>query len=104
MRYRNTKTGAIISSPCKISGGDWVLEGKRKEPKTLSEPVVEKVEQIEEIEHIDDDDVVDLSKMSIAEIRSFAEANDIDLGKAKKKNELLEVIANSGIVEVEEIE
>ena len=26
MRYRNLKTGAIIDSPCSISGGDWVAE------------------------------------------------------------------------------
>lgn len=26
MRYINTKTGAIIDSPCAISGGDWVAE------------------------------------------------------------------------------
>lgn len=26
MKYRNTKTGAIIDSPCLISGGDWVSE------------------------------------------------------------------------------
>ena len=24
MEYRNTKTGATITSPCKIKGGDWV--------------------------------------------------------------------------------
>ena len=29
MRYKNTKTGAIIDSPCKISGGDWIEEKKR---------------------------------------------------------------------------
>lgn len=27
MRYRNTKTGAIIDSLCVISGGDWIREG-----------------------------------------------------------------------------
>lgn len=32
MRYRNTKTGAIIDSSCVISGGDWVEE-KPKETK-----------------------------------------------------------------------
>ena len=24
MEYRNTKTGATVTSPCKIKGGDWV--------------------------------------------------------------------------------
>ena len=25
MKYRNTKTGAVIESPCEIFGGGWVL-------------------------------------------------------------------------------
>ena len=33
MRYRNTKTGAIIDSSCVISGGDWVAE-----PKVIKKP------------------------------------------------------------------
>lgn len=34
MKYRNTKTGAVIDSPCVISGGDWVTEVTEKvEPK-----------------------------------------------------------------------
>ena len=35
MKYRNTKTGAVIDSPCVISGGDWVTEvtAKVTEPK-----------------------------------------------------------------------
>ena len=30
MKYRNTATGAIIDSPCVISGGDWVDETPKK--------------------------------------------------------------------------
>lgn len=34
-RYRNTLTGAIIDSPCNISGGDWVkVTPDTKEPET----------------------------------------------------------------------
>ena len=25
MKYKNTKTGVTFSSPCVVSGGDWVL-------------------------------------------------------------------------------
>ncbi len=32
MEYRNTKTGAIITSPCKIKGGDWVEVEKPSKP------------------------------------------------------------------------
>ena len=30
MIYRNTKTGAIIDSPCIVRGGDWVAEEPAK--------------------------------------------------------------------------
>lgn len=33
MEYRNNKTGATITSPCKIKGGDWV-EVKKPNPVT----------------------------------------------------------------------
>lgn len=34
MKYRNIKTGAIIDSPCTISGGDWVEVKPEKEEKS----------------------------------------------------------------------
>ena len=34
MRYRNTKTQAVIETACVISGGDWVVE----EEKTATQP------------------------------------------------------------------
>lgn len=36
MKYRNTRTGAVIDSSCAISGGGWepVKETKPKSPKS----------------------------------------------------------------------
>lgn len=45
MRYRNTKTGAIIDSLCVISGGDWIKE----------EPEVEEVVLLDEVEEPEDE-------------------------------------------------
>lgn len=47
MVYKNMKTGAIIDSPCTISGGDWELQESEtteeaiEEPETKEEPVEE---------------------------------------------------------------
>lgn len=47
MIYKNSKTGAIIDSPCNISGGDWELQETEtkeeaiEEPETKEEPVEE---------------------------------------------------------------
>jgi len=40
MIYRNTKTGAIIDSPCIVSGGDWVEEAVK--PTETIKPIEEK--------------------------------------------------------------
>ena len=50
MKYKNTKTGVTFSSPCVVSGGDWVLVAD--EPKTDEEP---KALNEEEIENTADD-------------------------------------------------
>lgn len=47
MIYKNSKTGAVIDSPCNISGGDWELQ----ETETKEEAVEEtetKEEAVEE--------------------------------------------------------
>ena len=46
MIYKNTKTGAVIDSPCNISGGDWELQ----EPETKEEPLEETETEEEAVE------------------------------------------------------
>lgn len=36
MLYRNTKTGATLETPCRISGGDWEPVKAEKTEKTVS--------------------------------------------------------------------
>ncbi|MBP1046408.1 hypothetical protein I6N96_08930 [Enterococcus sp. BWM-S5] len=55
MEYKNTKTGATFSSPCVISGGNWIPLNQefvevKKESVSMDtqEPANEKPEQIEE--------------------------------------------------------
>lgn len=86
MRYRNTKTGAIIDSPCTLSGGNWVTEEEFEELTAMDE-------DNEDLE--DDGDVIKLSEMTIAELKELAEEHEIDLGVAKKKADIIEVILAS---------
>lgn len=53
MIYKNSKTGAVINSPCNISGGNWELQESQTEEKPVEEPetteeVIEKPETKEE--------------------------------------------------------
>lgn len=91
MRYRNTKTGAIIDSPCTLSGGNWVTEEEFEELTAMDEDNEDLIK--EDLE--DDGDVIKLSEMTIAELKELAAEHEIDLGVAKKKADIIEVILAS---------
>lgn len=38
MVYKNIKTGAVIDSPCNISGGDWELQETETKENPVEEP------------------------------------------------------------------
>jgi hypothetical protein len=88
MRYRNAKTGATITSPCKIKGENWV--------KIIDEGIMGNPPGPEGGE-----EVVKLSEMTVESLKKFAAENEIDLGKAIKKDDIIEVIMASDAVEVE---
>ena len=69
MRYKNTKTGAVIDSPFKVSGKHWE-EHKAKEPP--------KEEYVEE--------EIDLEAMTNKELEEFAKDHKISLTSDDKKN------------------
>ena len=54
MKYKNTKTGAVIDSPCKISGGDWIEEKKEVEKTTETTETTETAETEETTEETDE--------------------------------------------------
>lgn len=103
MEYRNTKTGATFSSPCVVSGGNWVLVSKEKEPaketeevaeaevvETLEEEVVEAVEEAAE-----DDTALDgLDGITIKQIKQELDAFGIEYKSNAKKEELYQLMIN----------
>lgn len=91
MIYRNTKTGVIFDSPCDISGGDWVKE------EDLIERIDQKEEEIiEDPEELLEEEPEGLPEdATIAEMKDYAEEHGIDLGDAKKKDEIAAVLASA---------
>lgn len=90
MRYINTKTGAVIDSPCEISGGDWVAEGDLVDIPVEVEETFDEEEELEEV-----DETVDFTAFTIAELRDYAEEHGIDLGDAKKKDDIVAVLSST---------
>ena len=87
MKYKNTKTGAIIDSPCNISGGDWQLETVTIEDEVTVEETAE--------------ETIKLSEMTVASLIKFASENEINLGKATRKDDIVKAIMESDAIEVE---
>ncbi|MEJ8751662.1 hypothetical protein WKS98_03375 [Lagierella sp. ICN-221743] len=79
MKYINTKTGAIIDSPCLISGGDWVEYGKQKPKK----------EVIEEVKKTVEEPSTDLTK---EEVINELDALGIEYSKKAKKEDLIKLM------------
>lgn len=88
MRYRNTKTGAVIDSPCTISGGDWIVydENEVIQDKNKKDNNEENQEQENSQES---DEVAELSKK---EIMQELDALGIKYNPKANKQELYDLM------------
>ena len=102
MLYKNTKTGAIIDTPCKVKGGNWieVVEEEREVEEETEKEQEEGEETQEEIEE-ESEEVIELSKMTVNNLKNLAAEHDIKLGNATKKDEIIKAIMESDAFEVE---
>lgn len=83
MLYKNTRTGAVLDSPYKISGGDWVpAEDIEKEAKNEETPKKEKIKE----EPVKD------NGLTKEEIINELEALGIEFDKKAKKEDLYKLL------------
>lgn len=107
MEYKNTKTGVTFSSPCVVSGGDWVLVEKTKEPTKQEIPQVideehqqeqqeEQQEQVEQeaIESKTGDENFD--SITVPQIKQELDAFGIEYNPRAKKQELYDLMMAQG--------
>ena len=87
MKYKNTKTGAIIDSPFKILGKNWVEVEKDEK-----EGVQKAVEETKE-EYIEEE--VNLEEMTKAQLIEFAKEHDIEINERDTKAVIIETIAKA---------
>lgn len=92
MKFKNTKTGAVIDLTAPISGGNWVAIGEIEETKPT--PKVKPEVEIKQETTQDEIDDFDLTKMTVDELKIFATENDIELS-ATKKADIIEEIAKA---------
>lgn len=82
MRYINKKTGAILDSPSKIYGGDWVDYDKKDEVQEASEKKSEVKKEVKK----------DSSELTKEGIINELEALGIDYDKKAKKEDLIKLM------------
>ncbi|MGX7388974.1 hypothetical protein ACWOF5_12180 [Carnobacterium divergens] len=99
MEYKNLKTGATFSSPCKISGGDWIVAGMNelKETENTIEQEVDEQQQAnqkkvesEVAENKQGDEAYD--GITRAQIMQELDAFGIEYDKKANKKELYELM------------
>lgn len=82
MRYFNKKTGAILDSPSKIYGGQWIEYDKKDD---AQEAPIEKVEVKKPVE----ENSTDLTK---EEVMNELDALGIDYDKKAEKEDLMKLM------------
>lgn len=92
MTYRNKKTGVTYDSPCDISGGDWILDDEEENTSQLDDR--EETEATDEKENVQEEEI-NLDTLTIADLKDLAEERGIDLGDAKKKDEIVAVLTSA---------
>ena len=84
MKYKNTKTGAIIDSPFKIVGKNWIEVIDEKEG-------IQKTEKAEE--YVEEE--INLEDMTKAELIELAKEHDIEVSEKDMKAVIIEAIAKA---------
>lgn len=113
MEYKNTKTGAIIKSPCIIRGGDWVevkeeakkapnqeqleqqlitdeKQGEVDQEDAVSDNVSDEVDPDEENQ--EDNQAPELAEITVKQIKQELDAFGIEYDKNAKKKELYDLM------------
>jgi hypothetical protein len=102
MRYKNTRTGAVIDSLCNISGKYWIkIEDSTGNEEKVNTDVPSKVTDtpdvnqiVEEVVEEIDDSVDGIDGITVKEIKQELDAFGIKYDPRLKKQELYELMLN----------
>ncbi|MGM0124869.1 hypothetical protein IGI37_002263 [Enterococcus sp. AZ194] len=97
MRYKNSKTGAIIDSLYKVTGGDWVTYDSKMSQKIVVEetPVAEQV--LQETETLDEQTGnADFDSITKPQIMQELDAFGFKYDKRANKQVLYDLMMNHG--------
>ncbi|MFB8539432.1 hypothetical protein [Enterococcus thailandicus] len=104
MRYKNTKTGAVIDSSFVISGDDWARVEKPKEPiKQEIHQVIDEERQEEQVEKQAEQEATEsktgdenFDSITVPQIKQELDAFGIEYNPRAKKQELYDLMMAQG--------
>lgn len=99
MEYKNLKTGATFSSPCKISGGDWIV-AEMIESKVTENTIEQEVDEQQQVNQKEVESETAGNKqgdeaydgITRAQIMQELDAFGIEYDKKANKKELYELM------------
>jgi len=86
LKYKNIKTGAIVDSPFKIVGENWI---------EVTQEETEGVKQKQETEEEYVEEEINLEQMTKAELIDFAKEHNIKINEKDTKAVIIETIAKA---------
>ncbi len=103
LRYNGQlyKAGSIVEMP--IEEAEKLAKAAPKEFSVIYKPLTELPKGVEGVDEIPEDGI-DLDKMTVKELKAFAEEQEIDLGSAKTKDAIMDVITDALIERGENLE
>lgn len=94
MQYKNKRTGVVITTPCTVSGGDWVSYDT-EEQGPLVEVAVE-TNEINETKEQVDPETDEFDGITKAQIIQELEAFGVDFDKKANKQTLYDLMMSQG--------
>lgn len=95
------KAGSIVEMPAEEA--EKLAKAAPKEFSVIYKPLTELPKGVEAVDEIPEDGI-DLDKMTLKELKTFAKEQEIDLGSAKTKDAIIDVITNALIERSEDLE
>lgn len=103
LRYNGQlyKAGSIVEMPA--AEAEKLAKAAPKEFSVIYKPLTELPKGVEGAEEITEEGI-NLEVMTVKELKTFAEEQEIDLGSAKTKDAIIDVITNALIERAENLE
>lgn len=96
MKYKNTKTGVVIDTPCIVSGGNWIPFLKNSVLESERQIVEKPVEVQEPVKRESEENKTDFDEITRSQIMQELDAFGVEYDKRANKQTLYDLMMSQG--------